>query len=70
MVFTNGHDKTPAIKQLEIDLYYGDADSDIISAYQAGARPIRIEKAPNSENISSPYHPGGFAEDVLFDSAN
>jgi len=70
LVFTNGHDKTPAIKQLEINLYYGDADSDITSAYQAGARPIRVERSPNSENTNSPYHPGGFAEDVLFDSAN
>lgn len=64
------YDKTPFIKSLGINLHYGDADSDITSAIEAGpqVRAIRVIRAANSTNLPMPAL-GGFGEEVLRDSA-
>lgn len=64
------YDKTPFIRSLDIDLHYGDADSDITAAMEAGpeVRAIRVIRAANSTNLPLPAV-GSFGEEVLRDSA-
>ncbi|MEK8017922.1 MAG: HAD family acid phosphatase [Candidatus Parabeggiatoa sp.] len=61
----NSNDKTSYIKDKKLDLYYGDADADVVSAQRANTQAIRVQRAANSVNKSG-YHPGGFGEKVLF----
>ena len=48
IVQTNLTDKTKYICERQIELYYGDSDSDITAAVAAGATPVRIKRAVNS----------------------
>ena len=48
VVQTNLTDKTKYICERQIELYYGDSDSDITAAVAAGATPVRIKRAVNS----------------------
>ncbi|EKO3386581.1 acid phosphatase AphA [Vibrio fluvialis] len=59
--------KTKYIKENGIKIYYGDADSDIISARQAGAEGIRVMRASNSSYTPIPKN-GIYGERVLRDS--
>lgn len=59
--------KTPWIKRLNINLYYGDADSDIEAAHDAGARGIRVMRASNSTYLPLPAN-GRFGEEVIVNS--
>ena len=45
------------MKRLNLDLFYGDGDSDIIAALKAGAHPVRIVR--NDSSISQ-YGPNYF----------
>ena len=38
------------MKSLELDLYYGDSDSDIIAALKADVHPVRIVRHQKSIN--------------------
>ena len=67
VIFTNGSDKTAFIKKLNVKIYYGDADSDIISSLSANARPIRVLR-PSVTNARGLYRPGFFGEDVYIRS--
>lgn len=67
VVFTSGPEKTRFIHDRGLKLYYGDADSDITSARNAGARPIRIMRAANSTYQPLPVN-GALGEEVLRDS--
>jgi acid phosphatase (class B) len=59
--------KIKAIKENKIQIFYGDADSDIEAAFEAGIRAIRIMRAVNSTNKPLP-HSGSFGEEVLVNS--
>ena len=59
--------KIKAIKENKIQIFYGDADSDIEAAFKAGIRAIRIMRAVNSTNKPLP-HNGSFGEEVLVNS--
>ncbi len=67
VIFTSGPDKTRFIREHQLAIYYGDADSDIESARAAGARPIRVMRAVNSSYQPLPEN-GALGEDVLLDS--
>ncbi len=60
--------KIAPLRRHKIDIFYGDADSDIAAAQAAGCRGIRILRAPNSTNKPIPV-PGCLGEEVLRDSA-
>lgn len=70
VIFTNEKDKAPFIKKHTLDMYYGDADSDMSSAYKALVRPIRVQRSGSSNNSGSAYNPGSLGEEVLFNSAD
>jgi acid phosphatase (class B) len=59
--------KARAIRENNIRLYYGDSDSDIKAALEAGIRAIRIMRARNSIHIPTPKY-GNLGEEVLKDS--
>lgn len=59
--------KIKPIKENKIKIFYGDADSDIEAALEAGIRAIRIMRALNSTNKPLP-HNGSFGEEVLVNS--
>jgi len=67
-VFFEPRGKTDRIKRLGLDIYYGDADSDISDTIQAGAKGIRIERSETSWNTRK-YHPGKYNEQVIENSA-
>lgn len=62
------YDKSYYIKKNNSQIHYGDSDDDIHAAQEAGARPIRILRAPNSTNLPLPQA-GGYGEEVLENSA-
>jgi acid phosphatase class B len=69
--------KTDRIESLNLDIFYGDADSDMTDAENAfknqpnhkKVKPIRFMRAPNSSNRKNgqlnKYHPGYFGEPIL-----
>jgi acid phosphatase (class B) len=59
--------KTAILKELGIDAFYGDSDTDIQYAQEAGAIPIRIMRSPES-GYKSKYNPGSFGEFIVPDS--
>jgi acid phosphatase (class B) len=59
--------KVKAIKENKIRIFYGDADSDMDAALEAGIRAIRIMRAVNSTNRPLPQN-GSFGEEVLVNS--
>jgi acid phosphatase (class B) len=69
VVFTSGPDKTSFIRDHALHTYYGDADSDIISARNAGARAIRVMRASNSTYYPLPDN-GALGEEVLVNSTH
>ncbi|WP_159547841.1 acid phosphatase AphA [Streptococcus halichoeri] len=62
------YDKSYYIHKNHSQIHYGDSDDDVHAAREAGARPIRILRAPNSTNLPLPQA-GGYKEEVLKDSA-
>lgn len=62
------YDKSYYIKKYGSVIHYGDSDEDVHAAREAGARPIRILRAPNSTNLPLPQA-GGYGEEVLINSA-
>lgn len=59
--------KAELIKKLNISIYYGDSDSDITAAQEAGAKGIRILRSSKS-SYKGKYHPGEFGEEIIPDS--
>lgn len=66
VIFTGG-DKTQAMLDNDIQIYYGDADGDMLDAQSAKARPIRVLRAKNSMNKQL-TNVGKFNEEVVFNS--
>lgn len=50
MIFTSRQSKADAFRRIKAAVSYGDSDGDIRDSVAAGARPIRILRAPNSAN--------------------
>ncbi len=67
VIFMGHKSKAEPIRKLNIQLYYGDSDSDIKEAQDAGARAIRVLRAANSTDPRK-LNLGGFGESVLTDS--
>ena len=62
------NDKAQWMEQKQVKIYYGDADSDIIAAREAGARGIRVLRASNSTYTPLPQA-GALGADVIVQSA-
>lgn len=65
--------KTDRIRELRLDVYFGDSDSDMEDAMAAGARAVRIQRSPrssyrNKDGSLRKYQPGRYAEAVVADS--
>jgi acid phosphatase class B len=74
--------KTDRIKALDVDVYYGDSDSDITDTNKAfldasgqptkHVQALRFFRSPNSSNRSAgklgKYHPGYFGEPIIANS--
>ncbi|MHC4548250.1 MAG: HAD family acid phosphatase [Planctomycetota bacterium] len=67
VIFMGPRSKAIAIRSHGISLYYGDSDSDIQAAHEAGIRAIRLLRSPMS-NHPRPPRPGAFGEEILADS--
>lgn len=59
--------KAAWLEQKQIKIYYGDSDSDITAARDAGARGIRVLRASNSTYKPLPQA-GAFGEEVIVNS--
>lgn len=68
-IFTGYITKAKFIKEKKVEIYYGDSDSDITEAWDAGIRAIRFERSPLSTNKGK-YNPGKFGEAILANSAD
>ncbi|MBD1227860.1 acid phosphatase AphA [Xenorhabdus griffiniae] len=63
----NKNDKASWIKKYKLEIYYGDADEDIIAAHESNIRGIRILRASNSSYQPLPKA-GKFGEEVIIKS--
>ncbi|NLB34595.1 MAG: hypothetical protein GX817_02070 [Elusimicrobia bacterium] len=59
--------KTELMIDLEMDIFYGDADTDITDAYDAGAIAYRIERSTES-SYTEKYNPGKYGEPIIENS--
>ena len=67
VIFTGNKSKVNSIQEFNISLFYGDSDSDIISAIKSGIRVIRVLR-PLLSNNPNPSNPGKYKERVLQNS--
>jgi acid phosphatase class B len=76
LICTNGGSKTSQIESNNVDIYYGDSDSDMqyaLAAQVKKVRPIRVLRSTMSENKPIPansYNPGSFGEEIIVNSEN
>jgi acid phosphatase (class B) len=66
-VYFETRGKTKRIKMLRLDIFYGDSDSDISAAMEAGAKAVRILRSPKS-GYKGKYNPGKYGEEIIKDS--
>jgi acid phosphatase (class B) len=69
---TDNGAKTPFIEEYSVDIYYGDADTDMEYARAAAkkkVRPVRVQRSALSTNKGG-YTPGAFCEEILVNSEN
>lgn len=66
-IFFAPNGKVEKMKELKLDIFYGDSDSDIEDALKAGVKPIRVLRSPKS-SYKKKFHPGKFGEEILKDS--
>ncbi|NLM16899.1 MAG: acid phosphatase AphA [Candidatus Riflebacteria bacterium] len=69
VIFSGKTPKSEFITKHGISIFYGDADSDVQAAFEAGIRAIRVMRSPISTNYGK-YQPGHFGEFVLENSEN
>ena len=67
VVFAHGLEKVKQLKAARIEMFYGDADSDITSAQDAGIEGIRFLRGAQTTYTPLP-HAGKFGEKVLMNS--
>lgn len=68
-IFSGRTSKAVFINKHGISVFYGDSDSDISEAHEAGIRAIRFMRSPLSNNKTK-YNPGKHGEIVLENSEN
>lgn len=68
-IFSGRTSKAEFITKHGITVFYGDSDSDISEAHDAGIRAIRFMRSPLSNNKTK-YNPGKHGEIVLENSEN
>ncbi len=66
-VYFETEGKADRLRQLEIDIYYGDSDSDITAAMEAGIKAYRIERSTAS-SYQKKYNPGKYGEEIIENS--
>jgi len=66
-IFFETEGKALRLKSIGADIFYGDSDSDITAAMEAGAVPYRIMRAPES-SYKKKYNPGKYNESIIRDS--
>ena len=59
----------PVLKALHVDVFFGDSNSDIKAALDAGAYPVRVQRSTASSYTYS-YTPGKYGELVLANTAD
>lgn len=73
-IYFEPNSKIERIRQLKLNIFYGDSDTDISDAQSAGAEGIRIQRSEkssykdNSGKLAK-YNPGKFKEKIIEDSA-
>jgi acid phosphatase (class B) len=67
VVFADGLEKAKQLKTANITQYYGDADKDITSSREVGAKAIRFLRGAQTTNTPLP-HVGQYGEEVLINS--
>ena len=72
-VFFEPEKKTDRIRETRLDVFFGDSDSDIEDAMQAGVRAIRFQRSKqssykNKDGSLRKYHPGIYGEEIIQDS--
>ncbi|MGM0441450.1 MAG: HAD family acid phosphatase [Elusimicrobiota bacterium] len=60
--------KVERLKKLNLDKFYGDSDSDIKDAMEAGVKPYRIQRSTAS-SYQEKYNPGKYGEEIIENSA-
>lgn len=63
-IFFEPDSKTAKIKELKLDVFYGDSDTDIQYAQEAGILAIRVLRHPSSTYWKH-YDPGMYGEEIL-----
>ncbi|MFP4687903.1 MAG: HAD family acid phosphatase [bacterium] len=61
--------KTEKIKELDLDIYFGDSDSDIKDAQAAGITAVRIKRNDQS-SYEEKYNPGKYDEIVIEETSD
>ena len=69
-IFFEPDSKTARIRELRLDVFFGDSDSDITDAMEAGVRAIRFQRSENSsykneDGSLRKYHPGLYGEQIV-----
>jgi len=69
-VFFEPTTKIARIRETRLDVFFGDSDSDIEDAMQAGVRAIRFQRSSNSsyknkDGSLRKYHPGIYGEEII-----
>ncbi len=67
-IFFEPESKTDRLKELKLDVFYGDSDTDIKFSMEAGVKGIRVLRHPYSTYWKH-YEPGKYGEIVLQNSA-
>lgn len=63
-IFFAPNGKAKKMKELKLNIFYGDSDSDMVYAKEAGATPIRIMRSKKS-SYKRNYHPGKYGEKII-----
>lgn len=72
-VFFEPESKVARIREARLDVFFGDSDSDIRDAMEAGVRAIRFQRSAkssykNKDGTLKKYHPGMFGEEIVHSS--
>ena len=62
--------RTARIRETRLDVFFGDSDSDIMDAMEAGVRAIRFQRSEkssykNKDGSMRKYHPGLYGEEIV-----
>lgn len=63
-IFFETEGKKERLKRLGLNVYYGDSDSDISAAINAGVKPFRILRT-NKSSYKKKFNPGAYGEEII-----